>query len=221
MVTLPQYTLWLGVTFAEILALYIAFEFGLLRRFWDLYVYFSLSCITSISRYVILQQNGLQSREYAYFYYYTDAILTASLFLVAVRLFGHVYDLKTWKGIPLRVAIPWMVGVAIFSYSVVENAPSRLFTHFAVELSQNLYFSIVLLLIAAWIGAFVKKLPPSAEVKLLWVLVIYAVILVAMYCERNFHPSSYLYTTVMVELAGVWLVAGSALAVSFDERRIE
>lgn len=216
MVTLPQYLLWAGCAIAEVLALYIAIECGQLRRFWDLYVYFGLCCITSVSRYVILRQSGLRSLEYAYFYYYSDAMLTIVLSLVAVRLFGHVYKLKTWKGIPLRVAIPGMLGVAIFSYSVVESHDSRLLTRFVVELSQNLYFSIVLLLAAAWVGTFVKKLRANAEVKLLWVFLIYSVILVSVYCARNLHPQSSVDTSVMAELAGVWLTVGSVLAVSFD-----
>lgn len=216
MVTLPQYLLWVGCTIAEVLALYIAIECGQLRRFWDLWAYFGLCCIISVSRYVILQQSGLQSPEYAYFYYYSDAILTIVLSLVAVRLFGHVYKLKTWKGIPLRVAIPGMLGVAICSYSVVESHDSRLLMRFVVELGQNLYFSIVLLLAAAWVGTFVKKLRANAEVKLLWVFLIYTVILVSMYCTRNLHPQSSVDTSVMVELAGVWLTLGSVLAVSFD-----
>ena len=220
MPTLPQYTLWLGIAVIEILALYIAIRCGQTRRFWDLCVYFGLASAASLSRYVVLQYNGFMSREYAYFYYYTDAILTLSMFLVAARLFGHVFNLRTWNGIPLRLAIPGMMCVALFSYATVPEVQSRLLTHFIVQLSQNLYFAILILTTAGWIGTLVKKLRASAEVKLLWVFTIYVVMLVAAYFERNFHPAAYLYAMVLPQLAGLWFAAGSAFAVVFDDWQV-
>jgi hypothetical protein len=220
MLTVPQYTLWLGVTIIEILALYIAISCGQIRRFWDLYAYFGLGSIASLSRYVVLERNGFGSREYAYLYYFTDAILTFSLFLVAIRLFGHIYNLKTWNGIPLRLAIPGMMCVALLSYGNVQEAQSRLLIRFVLELSQNFYFAILILVTGGWIGTLVKKLRASTEVKLLWVLIIHAGILANAYFARNSHPQAYPYVAFLSQLSGLWLTTGSAFAVLFDDRRV-
>lgn len=219
MPTIPQYTVWLGVLIFQILALYIFIKCGQLARFWPLYLYFGLDCIVSASRFVILRHYGLRSTQYAYFYYHSDAILTLSLAILVTRLFAFACKLKTWQGIPLRIVVPGLAGVAIFSYGVVHQSEAKLLTRLAVEFSQDLYFALLFLAIVGWIAILVRKLRPSAEVNLVWVLFIYFSFIAALYSIGNLHSAAYAYREVMGQLAGLWFVAGSAFSVLSDDPR--
>ena len=217
MPTAPQYTFWFGVTVFEILSLYIAFRCGQIRRFWALYLLFGVELCASLLRFAILERNGFSSREYVYLYYYTDAILILITFLVVAGLFAYAYNLKTWNGIPLRLTIAGVLCLALFSYATAWQAESRRLLRFALEFSESLFFAIVILATAGWIATLLKKLPARAEVRLLWVFTIYGAILSTAYVARTLYPGSYIYSVLLPPFAGLWLVAGAAFAVLFDD----
>jgi len=214
MPTIPGYTVWFGILTIQALALYIAFRHGQIRKFWDLYLYFGLACAASSLRFAILEYYGFKSNEYVYVYYYSDTALTLSIFVVVLRLFAHAFNLKTWNGIPLRLAVIGVTAVALFSYSVAQFEVTSHVTRFVVQLSQNLFFAFLILTTASWIATLVKKMRGSVEVNLVWVFTIYLAIL---FSAHEAIPSMMTYRIIAPEIAGLWLVAGSALSILSDE----
>ncbi len=62
-----------------------------LRPYLFLNMYMAASLFVSISRYNILQNYGLTSPQYTYFYYYSDALLTICLYFALTSLFSRVF----------------------------------------------------------------------------------------------------------------------------------
>lgn len=125
------------------------------RRYIFLNIYMGSSVLVSVGRYGVLHRSGLGSPEYAYFYYYSDALLTIGLYFVLLNLYTLVFDeMKVERYLRLG-AVLLLGGTAWFSYAVVQQSSHRILSHFAFELSQNLYFVGLVLTYALW-GAIVK-----------------------------------------------------------------
>jgi hypothetical protein len=124
-------------------------------RYFFLNLYFLLTIGSSVTRYVILSTFGLNSTEYYYAYFYTDALLTLALYVALISLYSHVFgELQFGKHLRLA-AVLLLLGTALFSYAVVAQSADRLATSFAYELSQNLYFVGLVLTYVLW-GALLK-----------------------------------------------------------------
>jgi hypothetical protein len=113
------------------------------------------SVLVSIGRYQVLHRSGFASPEYAYFYYYSDALLTIGLYFALLNLYSLVFDEMNVERYLRLGAILLLGGTAWFSYAVVQQSCHRILSHFAYELSQNLYFVGLVLTYALW-GAIVK-----------------------------------------------------------------
>jgi len=62
-----------------------------LRRYLFLNVNTGASLVISIARYNILSHYGFTSKEYLYFYFYSDALLTITLYFALVSLYSLVF----------------------------------------------------------------------------------------------------------------------------------
>src|SRR5260370_7322649 len=95
------------------------------------------SVLVSIGRYNYLSHYGFTSKEYLYFYYYSDSLLTIALYFALASLYSHIFaDLNAERYIMLGTVI-LLSGTALFSYPLVHHFRSKLVTHFLVALSHN------------------------------------------------------------------------------------
>jgi len=81
MPSLAELTLWLLTTLVEVFVVCLFFVQGLFRKFLFFNFYLLLSVTINTGRYAVLSYFGFYSSEYAYFYYFTDVVLTHSLHL--------------------------------------------------------------------------------------------------------------------------------------------
>ena len=215
-----SYVIWYVGFVLELMVVVHAFRRGTARRLWPLCLYMASECVASISRYSILSRYGITSPEYMYCYYYSDAILTIFLFLVLLTLFGYVFQVRTWRGIPLKAAAISYAGVAFFSYAVVHQTQARFMTHFVVEFSQNLYFVAMLAVFAILAGVITKKMPPTAEVNLVWLLAIYFCVFWGIYVSGYLQPHYSLILQFAPPLGSLGLALGSLLIVMSDDAHL-
>ncbi|OLC99440.1 MAG: hypothetical protein DMG35_17230 [Acidobacteria bacterium] len=160
------------------------------KRYFFLNVYMGLSFFVSVGRFQILSRLGMASLEYAYFYFYSDALLTIGLYFALLNLYSLVFDeMKVERYLRLG-AIFLLGGTAWFSYAVVQQSSHRILSHFAFELSQNLYFVGLILTYALW-GAILKLRETRARlIQLVLALGVYFSAFAADYALRNLYPNA-------------------------------
>jgi hypothetical protein len=117
--------------------------------------YFLLGLGSDAARYYYLLRYGQNSDAYRYAYFYTDALLTLTLYVALISLYSRVFgELQLSKYVRFA-AVLLLLGTALFSYAVIQQSEMRLSTNFAYELSQNLYFVGLVLTYILW-GAVLK-----------------------------------------------------------------
>lgn len=159
------------------------------RRYFFLNVYMGLSVLVSVGRYQIISRLGVSSSEYTFFYFYSDALLTIGLYFALLNLYCLVFDeMKVERY--LRLGAIFLLGAtAWFSYAVVHQSSHRILSHFAFELSQNLYFVGLVLTYALW-GAVLKLRETRARlIQLVLALGVYFSAFAADYALRNLYPN--------------------------------
>jgi hypothetical protein len=180
----------------------------------------ALCLLASVGRYQILSHYGFASLEYAYFYYYSDELLTIALYFAILNLYSLVFDeMKVEQYIRLG-AILVLGGTAWFSYAVVNQSSHRILSHFGYELAQNLYFVGLVLTYALW-GAVLKLRETRARlIQLVLALGVYFSAFAAYYALRNLYPNVNLLRHTPPLLACVLPAAWaySFLRVSEEER---
>lgn len=124
-------------------------------RYLFLNTYFLLGLGSDAGRYFFLSKFGLDSTEYRYAYFYTDALLTLALYVALISLYVRVFGELRLNNFVRFAAVLLLLGTALFSYAVVVQSEQRLVTTFAYELSQNLYFVGLVLTYILW-GAVLK-----------------------------------------------------------------
>lgn len=148
-------TIWFLGTAFELLFVVCSLARKSFLRYSFLNLYLLTSTSVSIGRFLILGSCGQGSDKYMYFYYYSDALLTLTLFCALISLYSHVFgELREGEYVKWG-AVFLLLGTAGFSYAVVAQSTGRLSTSFAYELSQNLYFVGLVLTYILW-GAVLK-----------------------------------------------------------------
>lgn len=182
-----EYCIWLICTLLEGAVVVCAFRTHSIRRYIFLNLYMALSFLISVGRYQVFHHYGIQSSEYIYFYYYSDAMLTIGLYFALLNLYSLVFDeMKVERYLRLG-AIVLLAGTAWFSYAVVQQSSHRILTHFAYELSQNLYFVGLVLTYALW-GAILKLRETRARlIQLVLALGVYFSAFAANYALQNLY----------------------------------
>ena len=175
------------------------------RRFLPLNLYMAASAIGDLLRFRILFHYGYTSREYFYFYYYSDALLTVALYLALISLFVHVFrELKAEKYVMFGACF-LLTGTSLFSYLVIQQSTDRLLSRFVVELSQNLYFVGLILTYVLW-GAILKLRETRAQlVQLVLSLGIYFSLFAANYAIRNLYPPVSPLAIALLQFLGCFL----------------
>jgi hypothetical protein len=169
-------------------ALVCAFRKKAIRQYFFLNLYVAASLVASLGRLQILHSHGLQSNEYAYFYFYSDALLTICLYFALISLYSYVFtEMKAGKYVS-QIALLLLVGTAIFSYAVVQQSSTRLLTHFVVELSQNLYFVGLVLTYILWASILKMRETRTRLIQLVLSLGVYFSLFAATYALVNLYP---------------------------------
>ncbi len=187
---LTHSVIWLICTLLEAGVVVCAFKNNSLRRYLFLNLYMGLSFLVSVGRFQVLDRWGQRSLEYAYFYFYSDALLTIGLYFALLNLYSLVFDeMKVEKYLRLG-AVVLLGGTAWFSYAVIHESSHRILSHFAFELSQNLYFVGLVLTYVLW-GAILKLRETRTRlVQLVLALGVYFSAFAADYALRNLYTNS-------------------------------
>ena len=137
---------YIGYAFELALVGYIALR-GQFRRLFGLALYVAgLFLIDGIGRPFVLYRFGLDSRQYAYTYWLSDAILVLAAFALVWALFRRACkdEPKIWPIVRLALALT-LILVAGISFLSLSSHFDELLTRFIVEFEQNLYFSCLVL----------------------------------------------------------------------------
>jgi hypothetical protein len=218
-----DYTVWTAGFLLEVVVVVSAFARSQVRRYLTLALYMMCCGLVQCAHFYFLRKYGLSSKQYTYVYYYTESLLTISLFCVVIQLYQHVFEeMKVGKHIRTAAAV-LVGGTAFFSYAVIRQNQDHLTSRFVVELGQNLYFVGVVLTYLLW-GAILKLRETRTRlIQLVLALGIYFSATAGTYALRNLFPNleaSVLH--VIFPILGVWLPAAWAytfLRVS-DEARL-
>ena len=178
--------------------------------------------LVQCAHFYFLHKYGLSSKQYTYVYYYTESLLTISLFCVVIQLYQHVFEeMKVSKQIRTAAGV-LVAATAFFSYAVIRQNQDHLTSRFVVELGQNLYFVGVVLTYLLW-GAILKLRETRTRlIQLVLALGIYFSATAGTYALRNLFPdleASVLH--VIFPMLGVWLPAAwsyTFLRVSDEDR---
>ena len=201
-----DYVLWCLGVLAEIAVMVCVLRTQSFRRYYSLFFYILCDVIVTLGLFYCLHNFGFSSPRYAYFYYYSDSLLTLLVFWVVIQFYFQTFEeMGASKYIGWASAI-MILATAAFSYGVVHEHRANLTSRFVVELGQNLYFVGVVLTYLLW-GAILKLRETRMRlIQLVLALGIYFSVDAVAYALRNLFPglqSNYLRW--IPPMMGVWL----------------
>lgn len=158
-------------------------------RYISLNIYMLAAIGATVGQDTALRHFGVASPVYAYVYYYTDALLTISLFFVIMTFYHQVFQQMGVGKYVRWGSILLLSGTALLSYLIVRRMPrGNLTAQFVVEMSQNLYFVGVVLTYLLW-GAILKLRETRTRlIQLVLALGIFFSADAAGYALRNLYP---------------------------------
>jgi hypothetical protein len=200
-----QYVVWLIGALLEAAVVVCAIKRSAFRRYFFLNLYMASEVVASAIRFEILQHYGFTSPNYAYFYFYSDALLTILLFLVLSSLYSEVFrELNAERYIQMG-SVVLFAGTALFSFAVVEQSSAKLLSHFVYEISQNLYFVGLVLTYILWAAILKLRETRTRLIQLVLSLGVYFSLYAANYALRNLYPSAEALFAVLNPLIGCFL----------------
>jgi hypothetical protein len=200
-----QYVVWLIGALLEAAVVVCAIKRSAFRRYLFLNLYMASEVVASAVRFEIFQHYGFTSPQYAYFYFYSDALLTILMFLVLSSLYSEVFrELNAERYIQMG-SVVLFAGTALFSFAVVEESSAKLLSHFVYEISQNLYFVGLVLTYILWAAILKLRETRTRLIQLVLSLGVYFSLYAANYALRNLYPSAEALFTVLNPLIGCFL----------------
>jgi hypothetical protein len=162
-------------------------------RYLSLNLYMLAVVGATMGQEVVLMRWGVTSAAYAYVYYYTDALLTISLFFVIMSFYQQVLQQMAVGRYVRWGAVMLLSGTALLSYLIVRRMPHDHVTErFVVEMSQNLYFVGVVLTYLLWGAVITLREARTRLIQLILALGIFFSSDAAGYALRNLFPSPHL-----------------------------
>src|SRR5580693_1816045 len=193
--------IWLVGLLCEAAVVVCALKRRAFRRYLLLNLYMASAALSELGRYKILALYGFSSKQYQYFYYYSDEVLTIFLYFALCTLYVHVFsEMKAERYVKMGTLL-LLAGTAIFTYAVVLQSSAKFVTHFVVELSQNLYFVGLVLTYVLWAAILKLRETRAQLVQLVLSLGVYFSLFAATYALRNLYPSM---TSVLLSLLQVF-----------------
>jgi len=214
MIQLPQYLLWIA---ASLLAGYVAvlgWKLGVSRHFPFLTTYLVLSLIAELSRWVILERCGVV--EYMSVYYTSELPVAVALYLAILELQRRVLPVTVWR--LLRRGSLAVVGLwTVVSYAEILKFGTQRLMLCAYELSTNLWFVSLGLILVLWVIIYVRDLPRWIAARMVQVWGIYFLLLfssyVFYYFFHNLPPSAPRLHLEIPVMAEVWVPLGLGFAI--------
>ena len=180
--------IWFLGLLCEAAVLVCALKKRAFRRYLLLNLYMACVVVSELGRFKIVAEYGFSSRQYQYFYYYSDAILTIFLYFALSTLYAHVFsEMKAERYVKMGTLL-LLAGTALFTYAVVEQSTAKFVTHFVVELSQNLYFVGLVLTYVLWAAILKLRETRTRLIQLVLSLGVYFSLYAANYAIRNLYP---------------------------------
>ena len=199
-----DYTIWLVGFLAEICVVVCSIRQKQFLHYFSLNLFVLALAADEVLRFVVLKIYGFASLEFRYEYYFTDALLTVAVFLTIMGLYLHVFeDLELARYIR-GLAVVILGATSVVSFLVVVRDRSWLSTRFFVELSQNLYFTGVILTYILWLVMFKRG---EARTRIVLIVSAFGVFFSAhavTYALRGMFPSLAIWR-VIPPLLGMWL----------------
>ena len=218
MLTLAEMTFWMLTTLVEVFVVFLFLIQGLFRKFLLLNTYLLFSATISMGRFAILHSFGVASSEYAYFYYYTDALLALFLFLGLCELSMRLLGTKAAR----RKAGLWSAGALLatswFSFLVASSRGTRVKTFFVLELSQNIYFVCCLLIALLWVWKLRNYPEDRMAARFVNVLSVYFSLFILMYGAHLLAPQAPSLTYNLAPMMGAWLPLGCCFVLVSPEQ---
>lgn len=189
-----------------------AFKRQAIRRYLLLNLYVAGLIASEIGRYSFLAHYGFSSRQYQYFYFYSDAVLTIFLYFALSTLYSQVFsEMNAEKYVKLGTVL-LLLGTCLFTYSVVMQSSAKLVTHFVVELSQNLYFVGLVLTYVLWAAILKLRETRTRLIQIVLSLGVYFSLLAANYAIRNLYPPLSSVSVPLVQVFSTFLPLAWAYA---------
>ena len=145
-----DYALWLISFLAEVSVVVWAVRRGDFFRYLTLNIYVLGLAADTVIRYVVYKTYGVSSTQYAYCYYYTDALLTVVMFGAIISLYSHAFRESKVPSYIRILAFVSLAATAAYSLLVIQQKRQLLATDFAAEFSANLYFVGMVLTYVLW-----------------------------------------------------------------------
>jgi hypothetical protein len=206
------YIIWLVGLLCEAAVVVCALKRRAFRRYLLLNLYMASAALSELGRYKILVWYGFGSKQYQYFYFYSDAILTIILYFALCTLYVHVFsEMKAERYVKMGTLL-LLAGTAIFTYAVVLQSSAKLVTHFVVELSQNLYFVGLVLTYVLWAAILKLRETRTRLIQLVLSLGVYFSLFAADYAIRNLYPQLSSVFVPIVQVFGLFLPLAWAYA---------
>jgi hypothetical protein len=198
-----DYLIWITIFLVELFCVVSLLKKRAFTQHFTIVLYLVASLATSAGRYLVLAASGFTSNAYAYFYFYSDAVLTIFLFFVVMSFYSHVFSEMGVSKMLRGGAMLLLGGTALISYHMVASSSDKLVTRFANELSQNLYFVGVVLTYLLW-GAMMKLRENRTRLmQLVLALGVYFSAFAGTYALRNMYPNHIIWQ--YFQLIAVWL----------------
>ena len=203
---------WFVCMLCEAAVVVCALKKRAFRRYLLLNLYMGGAVLSELGRFRILSEYGFNSRQYQYFYFYSDAVLTIFLYFALIALYSHVFsEMKAERYVKMG-ALLLLGGTAAFTGAVVLQSSAKLVTHFVVDLSQNLYFVGLVLTYVLW-GAILKLRETRTRlIQLVLSLGVYFSLFAANYAIRNLYPPLSSVFVPLIQVFGLFLPLAWAYA---------
>src|SRR6266850_97039 len=209
MISSADFVFWIYATVLSIFVAFVIIVRGQFRRFSLLAMYFVIVSAVSLLRLHVFNRYGFTSREYGYFYYYSDLLLSVALYFVIASLYRKVFPSGKSHLHVLRGSVMIPAGVGIFSFAIVQEFSSRLLTHWILEYGQDLYIVSALAALFLFGAATRKPNTPKLVRQLTFVFAGYYLFFAMMYMIRNLSPH-WNSLGKFVAFFGMWLPLGVA-----------
>jgi hypothetical protein len=208
---LPDLTLWMLTTFVEAFVVWLFLIRGLFRKFLFLNFYLLLSVTISIGRYAVLSYFGYVSSVYAYFYFFSDALLAVFLFLSICELSMRLVGTRMPRGRVALLSAGTLFAAAFFSFSAESSSGLRVTTRFVYGLSQNIFFACGFAIVLLWAWKLRNDPDDRIAARFVGVLSVYFSLFFLSYGASHLAPHAS-GPDSLFPMIGAWLPLGCAFA---------
>jgi glucan phosphoethanolaminetransferase (alkaline phosphatase superfamily) len=220
MLTLADQTLWLLTTLVEAYVVCLFLIQKLFRKFLFLNLYLLLTIFVSIARYAVLHGFGYRSQEYGYFFYYSDALLTLSLFICVCELSQRVIGAR----MPCRKLVFWSVGAFLattwFSFAIASPAGYRMAASYLLfEFTKNIYVACCLAVVLLGVWKLRNDSEDRVAARLVNVLAVYFSLFVLVYSADQIAPHASSSLSNLYPMMGAWLPLGCGFALVSQQKQ--